>query len=179
MRSSALVLVLLLAGLPDSAASESVQAIQRIKAVFLFKFASFVEWPAGTFADAGAPIVICVVGAESIARELEQAVSGRVVGGRPLQARRMPRPDAVANCHILFIGRGMERDRAAELLAQVQGRPVLTITDHGGDSVEGSIINFLDIDDRVRFDINRDWAELNGLQLRSQLLAVARQVSPQ
>jgi hypothetical protein len=38
------------------------------------------------------------------------------------------------------------------------------------------VINFL-VEDRVRFDIARDAAERNGLQLSSQLLAVARQVS--
>lgn len=179
IRGCVLVAALMLAGPSAGAANDAAEAIQRIKAVFLFKFASFVVWPTGTFAEADTPIVIGVIGADTIAKELEQATSGRVVAGRPLQVRRMTQWDAAANSQILFIGAGVEREQAAEILAQVQGHPVLTITDYQGESVRGSIINFLDVDDRVRFDIDRDSAERNGLQLRSQLLAVARQVSPQ
>lgn len=45
------------------------------------------------------------------------------------------------------------------------------------DHPKDSVINFLALEDRVRFDISREAAERNGLHLRSQLLAVARQVS--
>ena len=173
-----LALALVLGATPAPAATDTTAAIQRIKAVFLFKFASYVEWPASTFAGAESPIVICVVGGDTIAKELEQAVAGRNVSGRPLQVRKLPRTEAPAPCHILFVGADVERTRAAEILAGANGRPVLTVTDHAGERVKGNVINFLDIGDRVRFDIYRDSAESNGLQLRSQLLSVARQVQP-
>ena len=62
------------------------------------------------------------------------------------------------------------------MLAHAQGRPVLTVTETATEHPKGSIINFLAVDERVRFDISREAAERNGLQLRSQLLGVARQV---
>lgn len=161
------------------AAEESALAMQqRIKAAFLYKFASYVQWPGNAFPEPASPIVIGVVGADPIAHELEQAVVGRSVGGRPLEIRRPARPEAAKDCcHILFVGSGVEPERTAQWLANAQGRPVLTVTETNADLPAGSVINFLAVDERVRFDISRDAAERNNLQLRSQLLQVARHVA--
>ncbi len=56
---------------------------------------------------------------------------------------------------------------------------MLTVTERESEHPRGSVINFVPADDRVRFDISREAAEKNNLQLRSQLLGVARQVRPQ
>ena len=174
----ALILALLLAAPLCQAAEESALAIQqRIKAAFLYKFAAYVEWPPGAFAEPESPLVIGVAGAEAIASELEQAVLGRKVGARAVQVRRLARGESANDCcQILFIGGG-ERARTTELLARVYGRPVLTITEVDKEHPKGSVINFLAIEDRIRFDISREAAEKNGLQLRSQLLSVARHVA--
>ena len=160
------------------AAEESALAVQqRVKAAFLYKFAAYVEWPPSAFPQPETPIVIGVAGADAIAQELEQVAVGRTVAGRPVNVRRLARGDSAGDCcQILFIGAG-ERVRTAELLVGVQGRPVLTVTEVSAQHPKGSIINFLATEDRIRFDISREAAERNGLQLRSQLLSVARQVA--
>jgi hypothetical protein len=81
-------------------------------------------------------------------------------------------------CQVLFVGADNGGQRTAQLLAQASGRPVLTVTD-AEDQPEGSVINFLVDDHRVRFDISRPAAERNGLRVRAQLLAVARQATDQ
>lgn len=175
----ALTLALLLAATVAGAVDGPKDAVvRRIKAAFLYKFASYVEWPVDSFADSASPIVIGVAGAEQLGRELEQAVAGREVASRTLLVRHLKRGEAAgACCHILFVGADTEPKGAHELLAGTMGQPVLTVTEAKGALPEGSVINFLPVDDRVRFDISREAAERNGLQLRSQLLGVARQVS--
>jgi hypothetical protein len=159
------------------AAEEPALAIQqRIKAAFLYKFAAYVEWPPSAFTDPESPIVIGVAGSDGIARELEQVVASRKIGGRPMQVRRLARGERANDCcQILFVGAG-EKERSSELLASTQGRPVLTVTETGADHASGSVINFLAEDGRIRFDISREAADRNRLHLRSQLLGVARQV---
>lgn len=160
--------------MPLCQAAEAIPP-ERVKAAFLYKFAAYVEWPAHAFPQPESPIVIGVAGADAIAAELEQAIPGRKVGGRPIAVRRLGRDEAAnADCHILFIGSGEKS--AAEILTRAQGHPVLTVTDAEAAHPKGSIINFLAAEGRVRFDISRESAERNGLQLRSQLLKVARQV---
>ena len=149
----------------------------RVKAVFVSKFAGYVEWPAGAFTDAASPIVIGVAGADALAQELEQAVMGREIDGRAMRVRRLGAREAIGNCcRIVFVGRGVEGARVSELLAMAQGKPVLTVTESEQGQLQGSVINFHAADGRIRFDISRDAADRNGLRLSSQLLAVARQV---
>ena len=162
---------------PD-AATAALQ--QRVKAAFLYKFAGFVEWPQRAFADAQSPIVIAVAGADDVANELEIAAADRTVAGRALQVRRLGAAEKPGDCcQILFVGARSDPARTTELLANAQGRPVLTVTDRDSGHPHGSVINFVPAEDRVRFDISREAAERNNLQLRSQLLGVARQVRAQ
>ena len=166
----------LLAAVTNAGAEEESLAVQRVKAAFLYKFAAFVEWPENAFPNASSPIVIGIVGSDAVAKELATAAADRKLGSRPVRIQRLGRTDhADACCQILFIGAGS--DRQGELLAQARGHPVLTVTEAEGVHPKGSVINFMLVEDRVRFDISRDAADHNGLQLRSQLLAVARQVS--
>lgn len=149
---------------------------RRVKAAFLYKFAGYVEWPAQAFVGPDEPLVIGVVGADALADELEQVVAGRRVGSRPLSTRRLSRVDPTAGVHILFVGRGVDRAQAFDLLARTHGQPVLTVTEADSGWLAGSVINFVIDNDKVRFQISATAAEGNGLRLGSQLLAVAREV---
>jgi hypothetical protein len=177
-RPTLTVALLLLCSAIAGAAEERAATLEhRVKAAFLSKFAGYVEWPSTAFASPGSPIVIGVADSDTIADELEQAVVGRHIGERTLRVQRLGRRDAkLDGNHILFVGRGVERARATEILGLVAGKPILTVTDSESGHPEGSVINFLTAEDKVRFDISREAAERNSLRLASQLLAVARQV---
>src|SRR5258706_14810478 len=51
----------------------------RVKAAFLYKFGSYIEWPGASFARADIPVAIVVMGADALAVELKQVVAGRIV----------------------------------------------------------------------------------------------------
>ena len=178
--SRLLIAVVAFAACVVQAADESASALQqRIKAAFLYKFAAYVEWPARAFPQPESPLVIGVAGAEPIARQLDQAITGKTVGGRPMQVHRIAVNESPGDCcQILFVGADTDHSRATELLEKTRGRPVLTVTE-ADDHPKGSVINFVIDDDHVRFDISRPAAERNGLQLRAQLLAVAKQATGQ
>lgn len=172
----ALTALLLLLAAPGHG-QQSPAPAERVKAAFLYKFIGYVEWPASAFASAASPMVIGVAGDDAIAADLEAAVRGRKAGMRPLQVVRLDGGTIPPGCcHVLFAGRGAD---APALLGLTRGLPVLTVSDAAGEAPDGSIINFVFDQGRVRFDIHRGVAERNGLQLRSQLLGVARKVTPQ
>ena len=145
-----------------------------VKAAFLYKFAGYVEWPASP-ADTDAPITIGVAAADPFAAELAEITRGRTVAGRPINVRRVAADDSFDGLQILFIanqGRGGERG----LLANARSRPILTVTESAGALADGSIINFTQDKDRVRFEISLYSAEQSMLKLNSRLLAVADSV---
>src|SRR5580698_5307341 len=51
----------------------------QVKALFLFNFAKYVEWPAAVFTNATAPITIGVLGTDPFGDSLQHAVAGKTV----------------------------------------------------------------------------------------------------
>ena len=164
--------LLLLVGRVAAAAEASPE--YRVKAAFVFKFGEYVEWPTGAFAQADSPFLIGVLGADPLAEELARFATGRTIGGRTVEVRRLERGASRDGLHMLFIGRGAEADRAAEIGA-LRGA-VLTITEAGEDTAAGSAINFVLVAGKVRFDVSLPVAEDAGLRISSRLLGVARKV---
>lgn len=147
----------------------------RVKAAFLYKFGSYIEWPSGSFARADSPVTIGVIGADALADELTQIVAGRNVNGRPARVRKLRAGDPIAGLHVLFVGRG-EGGRLAEILAAARGQALLTVTESEEGLGLGSMINFVVVEDKVRFDIAPPPSESSSLKISARLLGVARKV---
>ena len=95
--------MLALAAVPALLSAQRKFDEREIKATFLFNFAQFVEWPAASFADAQAPLVIGVLGADPFDAVLDAVVRGEVIKSRPLVVTRFRRVEDVETCHILFV----------------------------------------------------------------------------
>ena len=148
-----------------------------VMAAYIYRFITYVEWPASVFASPDDPIVIGVVNAGDIAVELEQIVQGRTAQGRRLQVRRMALSEAPTGVHVLFIG-GEVAPKVLQAAKTLAERSVLTITGVERGIDHGSVINFVQVDGRVRFEVNVGVAEKSGLRLSSRLLTVATRVKP-
>jgi hypothetical protein len=171
------LLVLLGAGLAATCRAQSdAEALEyRIKAAFVCKFPSYVEWPENVFARPDSPIVIGVVGSGVVIDELTRTAADLSADGRPLAVRRLRRGESVAGTHILYVAHS-EEGRAAETIAAAKGQPVLVVTESNQAPVPGSMINFVVVENKVRFDIAPQAAELNRLRISARLLGVARNV---
>jgi hypothetical protein len=141
----------------------------QLKAVFLFNFAQFVEWPENAFVNADAPIVIGVLGADPFGSILDETVRDEHIGGRPLVIQRYRRLDEIGTCHILFIN-GSEFPHLEKILSALNGRSVLTVSDADRAARRGVMVQFITEKKRVRLRINLDAAKLAGLTLSSKLL---------
>lgn len=148
-----------------------------VKAAFLYKFLHFVEWPPPAFADAHAPLVIGVLGSDRQAGELAAAVEGRTANGHPVATRRVQAGGPLTGLHVLFVGREHAL-QVRHLLAAARGQPLLVVTESEEAFAQGSTINFVVVDEKVRFDIAVGPAEARHLRISSRLLAVARRVIP-
>lgn len=146
-----------------------------IKAVFLYKFTDYVEWPSSVFPAADAPFTIGVVGADEVAAELLTLSKGNWVNNRTILIRRLDATDSWEDLQILFIGKN-ERGRLRELLSQVQSKPVLTVTESQGALDAGSIINFIPVQDYIRFEISVASADSQGIKISARLLDVAQNI---
>jgi hypothetical protein len=143
-----------------------------VKAAFLYKFASFVEWPSEA---SNPPLCICVLGQDPFGPSLDRIVRDKSVNGRPFLIRRQRPGEGAGDCHILFIA-GSERSRLKQILDSRQGEPVLTVSDVPGFCESGGGINLALAENRVRLEINPAAVQRAGLQVSSRLLSLARLV---
>lgn len=148
---------------------------RQVKAAYLVRFGGFVEWPEGTFASPDTPLQIGFAGSDALADQVEQMAAGRHAGGRQVVIRRIRRGDALTGLHILFIG-STERAASAELLAAARSLAVLTVTDSEDVAAQGSMINFVVADERLRFEVALNHVAAGRLRISARMLAVARKV---
>lgn len=148
----------------------------RVKAAYLFKFRHYVEWPAQARARGEPGYVIAVAGADDVAEELAKVAAAPNPNNEIVTVKKWRAGDALDGVHVLFIGND-EWDRHAQLLAQARSRAILVVSETEGALAQGSIINFLLADERVRFEISLESAEKSGLKLNSRLLALATSVA--
>ncbi len=160
-----------LGALPPAVAAETSREYL-IKAAFLYNFAKFTEWPAGSFPDSAAPLDVCVLGEDPFGGAIE-SIAGKTIRGRRVAVHGVASIEAAAACHLLFIS-DSEATRLAGILESLRGRPVLTIAEMPGFARSGGIINLTtNPDDRIRFEINVGIAKRVGLRLSSKLLNLA------
>src|SRR5437762_9789101 len=133
--------ILLSSGLNVSAQSASSREYQ-VKAVFLFNFAQFVDWPTQAFAEAQTPLVIGVLGEDPFGAYLDETVRGEKVNRRPLSIQRYRQVSEIKTCHVLFISHS-ETNRLEEILAGLRGRNILTVGDTEGFAGRGGMIRFI------------------------------------
>jgi len=146
-----------------------------IKAAYLYKFASYVEWPPDAQADPLTPFIIGVLGSAPIAEELAKITIGRTINDRSISVRQIKANDSFGDLDVLFVVEH-DRKRLDELLLPAREMPILTVTETSGAMSAGSIINFTTEKQRVRFEVSLAAAEQSRLKLSSRLLAVAGRV---
>lgn len=141
-----------------------------LKAAFIYRIASFVEWPRRLPADA--PLRLCVLGGNPFGPALDY-LRGRKVDGHTFETRLVSSSDNLNECHLLFVSPAGERylDR---LVALSREAGILTLSDTDGFAQRGVMLNFYVDRDSVRFEVNLGAARAGGVRISSKLLSLAR-----
>lgn len=159
--------------LPAGPASGAQPGEYQIKAVFLFNFVQFAQWPPASFRDAGTPISIGVLGEDPFGAALEETLRGESIDRRQLIVHRSQDVEKLKSCHLLFVSKS-ESARLNEVFELLGSAPVLTVSDIERFTERGGMIGFYLERNRVRFEIAPATAQQRGVKLSSQLLSLGR-----
>ena len=143
----------------------------QVKAAFLYNFARFADWPPETMAR-GNSIGICVMGRDPFGNALEPTFRGKVINGRPFSVKRIPEGASFNECHILFLG-SPDSQSSPALLRTAGHAGILTIGETPGFIEAGGMIEFVLVENKVRFKINPDTTQRAHIRLSAQLLQLA------
>jgi hypothetical protein len=158
---------------PGTAADARVPSADewQIKSAFIYNFTKFVEWPSTALGSPSQPIVIGVLGEQSLAEQLAGIVAGRNVNGRSIEVRPVRTAAEARATQLLFVTAAQE-SRYAGMRSELADSPVLTVGETPSFSVTGAI-GFVQDGEKLRFEINVDIAERAHLKISSQLQKLA------
>lgn len=143
-----------------------------LKAVFLYNFCRFIDWPKSAFASPNEPIIIGVIGEDPFGSLLKEAVQGERSRGRAIQIEHYSKPDAIGHCHLLFVSHS-EVGRTEKVLSSVSGKSVVTVGETDAFLDRGGMIALTADKNRVRLHINPSLLRAASLDVSSKLLRVA------
>jgi uncharacterized protein DUF4154 len=176
LRTTAIALATLIVALFPHAAWAQPQSEPKdeyaLKAVFLYNFCRFIEWPKSAFASPNDPIIIGIVGQDPFGSLLNEAVRGETSRGRAIRIEHYPKPDAIGKCHLLFVSQS-EAARTEKILGAVGGKSVVTVGETDVFIDRGGMIALTADKNRVRLHINPSLLRAASLDVSSKLLRVA------
>ncbi|HEX6428631.1 MAG TPA: YfiR family protein [Niastella sp.] len=144
----------------------------QLKAVFLFNFTQFVNWPVNAFENDQSPLVIGVIGENPFGAFLVQTVSGEKINGHPLVVQHYKNEEEIKSCHILFVNIG-ETKKQEQVLGDLQGKNILTVSDDPDFLKQGGMVRFVTNNNKIKLQINMDACKESKMVLSSKLLRLA------
>ena len=168
-----LVLATLLLGVRVEA--QTTLGESQVKAMFVYNFLKFVEWPVDTSVGARDPFVVVIIGEGATADATERFLESKTIGERPLVVRRTKWDESLAGVRAAFVVEPDAKKRHRVLDAAATAG-VLTIGEGESFTTTGGVIGLLVQDRKVRFDVDTSAAQTAGLRVSSKLLALTRVV---
>ena len=149
---------------------------RKITALYLYNFLLFVDWPENASSDT---IKLVTYGAPQVYEALK-FMSGKTIKGKKLVIFSLTRPVGLNDCcGVLFVG-NTEPQVLKELLKEVHGKAILTVSDKAGFVRLGGMVSFNDPGNlrkngtvRKRFIINLSAVRKSRLKIRSRLLRMS------
>ena len=158
-------------------AQSSPYTLYQHKALYLFNFAKYTEWPKEAFSDDSAPFVLGILGQDPFRSDID-IIKGKVIKGRKLVIKYFRSVEEVTGCHLLFIC-SSETNNLAQILQALDHSHILTIAEAEGFLEQRGMINLVPEQKSpgtqvVSFEINQAAAEKANLKLDAQLLRLAK-----
>ena len=145
-----------------------------VKAAYLLNFGRFLRH---TTPPASPPssFDICILGHDSVSHGIDAIAANERIENLPVHVRHLPDVTDAKGCAILYLG-ARDSDELREDLAILSGSDALTVSDAADFLDRGGMIQFLLIQNHVRFAVNLNAVNRAHLVLSSELLRVAYSV---
>lgn len=155
------------------AAQTSDSKEYKVKAIFLFNFAQFMEWPEDSFAHEKAPFVLGILGENLFGTFLKETIINEKIEGHPLVIEHYNEISEVNGCHILFV-HTTQVDQMNAMADHLKYQHVLTVGESRDFITKGGVVRFFMKGGKIRLEINVQAAEAAGLVISSKLLGVSQ-----
>ena len=150
------------------AQSTNTATFENLLSVYIYNFTKFIEWPQSKSDD----FKICVWGENNIVNPLNTIAQKENVNGKRIVVNVIEDIRKISDCNILFVGEE-DKSQLNKIIENIKGKNILLITNSAGFAKRGAGINFLRVDDKIKFEINKAVLEANKIIPSSRLLSLA------
>jgi len=142
---------------------------EKFKALFVYNFTNYVEWPGGTSGN----FIITVVGYSPIVSELEAISKLKKVGNATIEVKVVNSASEIGSTNIVYVPAAKKKS-VPEIADAMAGKPTLVIT----DMAQGKFgINFVEVNSKQSFQISKSNIEEHRLKVNSSLLELGTVVN--
>ena len=144
---------------------------EKYQSLFIYNFTKYIKWPESYN---GEKFVIGVIGNSEILSALnEMASSKKKTGtGEVIEIKKYSSVENIDDCNILFVSNDAVNN-LEKIVDQTSSKPILIITESPGMATKGSIINFVDQNGKIKFELNEAKATTRGLVVSGSLTSLA------
>ncbi|PBQ33342.1 hypothetical protein CNR22_16675 [Sphingobacteriaceae bacterium] len=145
-------------------------ANSKIKAVFLYNYTRYFEWPDNKKVD---NFVIYVVGKnENLITELKMLATKKKVGNQEIEIKNSATFDPAIISHIIYFAPEASKS-LSEGASKNKGKGTLIVSETPGGGKSGASINFIALENKLKFEYNKNAAVKAGLKTNEDFKALA------
>ena len=148
------------------------QTTAGMKAVFIYNFTKYIEWPPD-YKDGD--FVIGVLGNSGVTQELSKYAETRKAGNQAIVVKTFNSIAEISKSHMIFIPSD-KSSKLGEVISTINGQSTLIITEQSGLAKSGAAINFVSSDTQVEFELNQNNITSYGMKVNSKLVELGKLV---
>lgn len=137
----------------------------KMKALFVYQFTQKIEWPEeykkGDF-------VIGILGETNVSQKILEVCPTKKISNQNLDLKSISTADEAAKCHLVYVTESKKAMLGA-ILAKIGDNSTLVVTESPGLARSGAGINFVIVDNRLKYELNKKQVEKNNLKVAVQL----------
>jgi hypothetical protein len=140
-------------------------SVSQAQSMFIYNFSRLIQWPSGSMTG---EFIIGVIGDNEVYSSLSSFVANKKVGSQSIVVKKFDDPQSISRCQILFVG-DSKIARFPEVINKIQGFNSLLITEKRGMINSGSAIDFILVEDKLKFVMNTENAVKYNLTVSKSL----------
>lgn len=142
----------------------------KIKAVFLYNFTRYFEWPS---AKKEGNFIIYVVGKnDNLISELKGLSGKKKVGNQEIEIKHSLTFDANISSQIIYLLNDAGKS-VSDVASKNKNKGGLVVSESLGACKQGSSINFVVVDNKLKFEYHKNNAVKSGLKTNDDFKALA------
>lgn len=145
-------------------------ANSKIKAVFIYNFTRYFEWPDKKKVD---NFVIYVVGKnDNLITELKNLAGKKKVGNQDIEIKTSLTYDPAITSHIIYFSPDIIKP-VGEAASKNKNKGALVVAETPGAASSGASINFIVVENKLKFEYSKNTAVRAGLKTNEDFKALA------